>query len=128
MLIVVGRVAPAKGNLAVGQSDEAVVGDGYAVGIAAQIMQENNVVPTQLMWTILSLLRQSSMVLKVNKGVFYIFAAMSKLKFEQLNVDGLSIRVSRAKIPGGWLLASTSNSGGDSPSIPTRGTSGTGDR
>ena len=38
---------------------------------------------------------------------------MPKLKFEKLDVGGaLSARVSRAKIPGGWLLLVTSNSGG----------------
>ena len=38
--IMVSRVTPAKGNLAVRQSDEAVVGDGDAVGIAAEILQD----------------------------------------------------------------------------------------
>jgi len=52
------------------------------------------------------------MVLKANKGVFYISAAMPKLKFEKLDVDAIPARVSRAKIPGGWLLISTSSSGG----------------
>ena len=38
---------------------------------------------------------------------------MPKLKFEKLDVAStLSARVSRAKIPGGWLLLATSNSGG----------------
>ena len=38
---------------------------------------------------------------------------MPKLKFEKLDVDStVSARVSRAKIPGGWLLLVTSNSGG----------------
>jgi len=38
---------------------------------------------------------------------------MPKLKFQKLDVgDTLSARVSRAKIPGGWLLIATSNSGG----------------
>ena len=38
---------------------------------------------------------------------------MPKLKFEKLDVDStVSARVSRAKIPGGWLLIVTSNSGG----------------
>ena len=40
LLIVVGRVTPAKGNLTVGQSDEAVVGDGDAMSIAAEILQD----------------------------------------------------------------------------------------
>lgn len=38
--IVVGRVAPAKGNLAIGQSEQAMVGDGDAVSIAAEILQD----------------------------------------------------------------------------------------
>ena len=37
---------------------------------------------------------------------------MPKLKFEKLDVDALSARVNRAKIPGGWLLVAISNSGG----------------
>jgi hypothetical protein len=37
---------------------------------------------------------------------------MPKLKFENLDVGALASRVSRAKIPGGWLLVSTSNAGG----------------
>jgi len=37
---VVGRVPPTKGNLAVGQSDEAVVGDGDTMGIATEILQD----------------------------------------------------------------------------------------
>jgi len=37
---------------------------------------------------------------------------MPTLKFERLEVDTLSARVSRTKIPGGWLLIVTSNSGG----------------
>jgi len=37
---VVGGVAPAKGNLVVRQCDQAMVGDGDAVGIAAEILQD----------------------------------------------------------------------------------------
>lgn len=37
--IVVGRVAPAEGDLAVGEGDQAMVGDGDAVSIAAEILQ-----------------------------------------------------------------------------------------
>ena len=38
---------------------------------------------------------------------------MPKLKFEKLDVaSAVSARVSRAKIPGGWLLIVTSSSGG----------------
>jgi hypothetical protein len=37
---------------------------------------------------------------------------MPKLKFESLNVGGtVSARLSRARIPGGWLVIVTSNSG-----------------
>ena len=36
---MVGGVTPAKGNLAVGQSDQAMIGDGNAVGIATEILQ-----------------------------------------------------------------------------------------
>ena len=50
--------------------------------------------------------------MKANKAVFYSAATMPKLKFEKLDVDALSARVNRAKIPGGWLLIATSNSGG----------------
>ena len=39
LLIVVGRVAPAEGDLFVGQRNQAMVGDGDAVGIAAEILQ-----------------------------------------------------------------------------------------
>ena len=37
---MVGRVAPAKGNLSVHQCEQAMVGDGDAVGIAAEILQD----------------------------------------------------------------------------------------
>jgi hypothetical protein len=39
---------------------------------------------------------------------------MHKLKFEKVDVAGstLSLRLSRAKIPGGWLLIAMTNSGG----------------
>ena len=37
---------------------------------------------------------------------------MPKLKFEKLDVGAtLSVRMSRARVPGGWLLVVTSNSG-----------------
>jgi len=39
LLIVVGRVPPTKGNLAVHQRDQTMVGDGHAMGIAAQILE-----------------------------------------------------------------------------------------
>ena len=38
--IVVGRVTPAKGDLVVGQRNQAMVRDGHAVGIAAEILQD----------------------------------------------------------------------------------------
>ena len=37
--IVMSRVAPAKGDLAIGERDQAVVGDGDAMGVAAQILE-----------------------------------------------------------------------------------------
>ena len=38
---------------------------------------------------------------------------MTKLKFEKLDVGStLNARVSRAKVPGGWLLIAIGNSGG----------------
>jgi hypothetical protein len=54
------------------------------------------------------------MTLKTNKGALYISVAMPKLKFEKLDVSTLSANtiVNRAKIPGGWLLVSTSTAGG----------------
>jgi hypothetical protein len=39
VLVVVRGVAPTKGNLLVGQGDESVVGDGDAMGVAAQILE-----------------------------------------------------------------------------------------
>ena len=39
LLVVVSGIAPAKGDLAIGEGDQAVVRDGYAMGIAAQIVQ-----------------------------------------------------------------------------------------
>ena len=39
LLIVVGGVAPAEGDLAVGQRDQAMVGDGDAVSVATEILQ-----------------------------------------------------------------------------------------
>ena len=70
---------------------------------------------------ILSLLRQSSMALKTNKGALYSSVAMSKLKFEKLDVSTLSVTMNRAKIPGGWLLVSTSNAGGGVTFYPDSG-------
>jgi hypothetical protein len=38
---------------------------------------------------------------------------MPKLKFEKLDVDGISsVRMNRTRVPGGWLLIFSSNSGG----------------
>ena len=39
LLIIMSRVAPAKGDLAIGERDQAVVGDGDAMGVAAQILE-----------------------------------------------------------------------------------------
>ena len=39
LLIVVRRVPPAKGDLAVGQRDQSMVGDGDAMGVAAEIVE-----------------------------------------------------------------------------------------
>ena len=39
LLVVVGGVAPAEGDLAVGQCDEAMVGDGDAMSVAAEILE-----------------------------------------------------------------------------------------
>ena len=54
------------------------------------------------------------MILKTNHGALYISSAMPKLKFEKLDVSTLTVNtiINRAKIPGGWLLVSTSNAGG----------------
>lgn len=37
--VVIGRVTPAEGDLGVGQSEQAMIGDGNAVGIATEILQ-----------------------------------------------------------------------------------------
>jgi hypothetical protein len=37
---------------------------------------------------------------------------MAKLQFEKLELNTANVRLSRAKIPGGWLLLAASNSGG----------------
>ena len=39
LLVVVGRIAPAKGDLVIGKGDQAMIGDGHAMGVAAQILQ-----------------------------------------------------------------------------------------
>ena len=39
LFVVVSRVAPAKSDLAMRKRDQAMVGDGYAVGVAAQILE-----------------------------------------------------------------------------------------
>ena len=46
---------------------------------------------------------------------------MVKLKFEKLNIGLLSVQMKRAKIPGGWLLVSTSNAGGGVTFYPDPG-------
>ena len=37
--IMVGGVAPAKGDLVVGERDQAMIGDGHAMGVAAEILE-----------------------------------------------------------------------------------------
>src|SRR5712692_1727511 len=39
LFIVVSRVAPTKGDLLVGTRDEPMVGDGHAMGVAAEILE-----------------------------------------------------------------------------------------
>ncbi len=39
LFIVVSRIAPAESNLAIDKGNQAMVGDGHAMGVAAQIMQ-----------------------------------------------------------------------------------------
>jgi len=39
LLIVVRRIAPTKGDLVVGQRDQSMVGDGYAMGVSAEILE-----------------------------------------------------------------------------------------
>ena len=39
LLIVVSRIAPAESDLAIDEGDQAMVGDGHAMGIAAEILQ-----------------------------------------------------------------------------------------
>jgi hypothetical protein len=39
LLIVMSRVPPTKGDLAIGQRDEAMVGDGHAMGVTAEILE-----------------------------------------------------------------------------------------
>ena len=50
--------------------------------------------------------------------MFYISTAMPKLKFEKLDVDTLSVRVNRSKVPGGWLVIVTSNTGSGATFYP----------
>ena len=38
---MVSRVAPAKSDLPFGKRDQAMIGDGYAMGVAAQILEHN---------------------------------------------------------------------------------------
>lgn len=39
LFIVVRGVAPPKGDLAVGQREQSMVGDGYAMGVKAEILE-----------------------------------------------------------------------------------------
>ena len=38
-LVAMGGIAPAKGDLPFGKRDQAMIGDGYAMGVAAQILE-----------------------------------------------------------------------------------------
>ena len=38
-LVLVGGIAPAEGHLAIGKGDQPMVGDGHAMGVAAQIVK-----------------------------------------------------------------------------------------
>ena len=40
LLIVVSRIAPAESDLAIAEGDQAVVGDSYAMGVAAEIVHD----------------------------------------------------------------------------------------
>jgi len=39
LFVVVGRIAPAKGDLAIGKRNQTMIGDGHAMGVAAEILQ-----------------------------------------------------------------------------------------
>ena len=39
LFVVVSGIAPAKSHLAIGKGDQAMVGDGHAMGVAAEILQ-----------------------------------------------------------------------------------------
>ena len=39
LFVAVSGIAPTKGDLAIGKGDQAVVGDGHAMGVAAEILQ-----------------------------------------------------------------------------------------
>ena len=39
LLVVIRGVSPTKGDLAVGQRDQAMVGDGHAMGVTAEILE-----------------------------------------------------------------------------------------
>ena len=39
LFVVVSGVAPAKGDLSFGKREQAMIGDGYAMGVAAQILK-----------------------------------------------------------------------------------------
>ena len=40
LFVVVRRIAPAESDLAIAEGDQAMVGDGHAVGVAAEILQD----------------------------------------------------------------------------------------
>ena len=39
MFVVASRIAPAKSDLVFGKRDQAMIGDGYAMGVATQILE-----------------------------------------------------------------------------------------
>ena len=39
LFVLVCRITPAKGDLAIGKGDQAMVGNGHAMGVAAEILQ-----------------------------------------------------------------------------------------
>ena len=40
LFVVLSGITPTKGDLAIGKGDQAMVGDGHAMGVAAEILQD----------------------------------------------------------------------------------------
>src|SRR5579872_7124469 len=40
LLVAVSRITPPKGNLAIGEGNQPMIGDGYAVGVATEVVQD----------------------------------------------------------------------------------------